>query len=231
MNDLVGKNVLITGSTGGIGEAILKKFCELGSNVLATGTNENKLNQLKKDYKNIQTIKFNISNHKDIENFMNDCAKIFNNKIDILINNAGINRDNLSLRMNLEEWNDVININLTSTFLISKFAIKRMLKIKKGKIVNITSIVGHTGNIGQSNYAASKGGIVSMTKSLSLEYAKKNININCISPGFIDTQMTQKIDQKFKEILIDKIPMQRLGKPKDIANATVFFYPQIYQII
>ena len=124
--------------------------------------------------------------------------------------------------MNLDEWKKVIDINLTSTFLLSKFAIKKMLKNKSGKIINITSIVGHTGNLGQANYTASKAGIVAMSKSLALEYAKKNININCVSPGFIKTAMTDKIDEKFKEVIISKIPSARLGKPEDIANAVLF---------
>jgi 3-oxoacyl-[acyl-carrier protein] reductase len=124
--------------------------------------------------------------------------------------------------MNLDEWQKVIDINLTSTFLMSKFAIKKMLKNKSGKIINITSVVGHTGNIGQANYTASKAGIVAMSKSLAIEYAKKNINVNCISPGFISTAMTDKIDDKFKETIISKIPANRLGKPEDIANAVLF---------
>ena len=124
--------------------------------------------------------------------------------------------------MNIEEWKKVLDINLTSTFLMSKFAIKKMLKNKSGKIVNITSIVGHTGNIGQSNYTASKAGIIAMSKSLSIEYARKNININCVSPGFIKTAMTDKIDEKFKDILLSKIPSAKLGEPDDIANAVLF---------
>ena len=124
--------------------------------------------------------------------------------------------------MSLEEWKKVIDTNLTSTFLFSKFAIKKMLKNKSGKIINITSVVGHTGNVGQANYTASKAGIVAMSKSLALEYAKKNINVNCISPGFIKTPMTDKIDEKFKESIISKIPSARLGDPDDIANAVVF---------
>ena len=137
-------------------------------------------------------------------------------------NNAGITKDNLAIRMNMDEWNKVIDLNLTSTFLMSKFAIKKMLKNKSGKIINITSVVGHTGNVGQANYTASKAGIVAMSKSLSIEYSKKNINVNCISPGFIDTAMTDKIDEKFKESIISKIPSGRLGKPEDIANAVIF---------
>ena len=124
--------------------------------------------------------------------------------------------------MSLEEWQKVININLTSTFLLSKFAIKKMLKNKSGKIVNITSVVGHTGNLGQANYSASKAGIVAMSKSLAIEYAKKNININCISPGFIKTAMTNQINEKFKGAIISKIPSARLGEPDDVANAVLF---------
>ena len=124
--------------------------------------------------------------------------------------------------MNIDEWKKVIDINLTSTFLLSKFAVKKMLKNKYGKIINITSVVGHTGNLGQANYTASKAGIVAMSKSLAIEYAKKNININCISPGFIKTEMSDKIDEKFKETIISKIPSSRLGEPEDVANAVLF---------
>jgi 3-oxoacyl-[acyl-carrier protein] reductase len=124
--------------------------------------------------------------------------------------------------MSIDEWKKVIDINLTSTFLMSKFAIKKMLKNKKGKIINITSVVGHTGNLGQANYTASKAGLVAMSKSLAIEYAKKNINVNCISPGFIKTAMTDKIDEKFKEVIVSKIPSARLGEPEDIANAVLF---------
>ena len=142
--------------------------------------------------------------------------------MDCIVNNAGITKDNLAIRMSLDEWKKVIEINLTSTFLLSKFAIKKMLKNKSGKIINITSVVGHTGNLGQANYTASKAGIIAMSKSLAIEYAKKNININCISPGFIKTNMTENIDEKFKEIIISKIPSARLGEPEDIANAVLF---------
>jgi len=142
--------------------------------------------------------------------------------LDCIVNNAGITQDNLAIRMSLDEWKKVIDINLTSTFMISKFAIKKMLKNKSGKVVNITSVVGHTGNLGQANYTASKAGIVAMSKSLAIEYAKKNINVNCISPGFIKTAMTDKIDEKFKETIVSKIPSARLGEPDDIANAVVF---------
>ena len=173
MIDLKDTNVILTGATGGIGNSILENLILSGANVLATGTNENKLNLIKENYKNVQTEKFDISNHSEIENFINKANDSLGGRIDVLINNAGITRDNLSIRMKDEEWNKVIDINLTSTFLLSKNVIKKMLKSKKGKIINITSIVGHTGNIGQSNYTASKAGVVAMSKSLALEYGKK----------------------------------------------------------
>ena len=222
MNDLKKNNIIVTGATGGIGNSIIKKLYDAGANILATGTKDEKLQELKKKFQNIQTLKFDISQTNNLENFVENATKQFEGKLDCLVNNAGVTQDNLAIRMSIEEWKKVIDINLTSTFLISKFAIKKMLKNKKGKIINITSVVGHTGNLGQTNYTASKAGIVAMSKSLAIEYAKKNININCISPGFIKTAMTDKIDEKFKEVIISKIPSARLGEPEDIANAVIF---------
>ena len=215
------KKIIITGATGGIGGALVEKFTNLGGIVLATGTKNEKLEAIKKKYSSCKIKKFDISEHSRIEEFIEDVALELGG-LDILINNAGTNADNLSLRMKEEEWKKVIDINLTSTFLLSKFAIKKMIKNKSGKIINITSVVGHTGNLGQANYTASKAGIIAMSKSLAIEYAKKNININCISPGFIKTAMTDKIDDKFKETIISKIPSARLGEPEDIANAVLF---------
>ena len=222
MFNLENKRVIITGATGGIGDAITKSFVDNKAKVLATGTNEDKLNKLSNTYKNILTLRFDISKHEEIEKFLDDASNILDGNPDILVNNAGITRDNLSLRMSEKEWKEVLNLNLTSTFLLCKYSLKKMIKNKYGKIVNITSVVGHTGNVGQANYAASKSGIIGFTKSLALEYAKKNININCISPGFIETNMTAKIDPKFKELIISKIPSNRLGAPKDVANVAMF---------
>ena len=222
MNDLKENNIIVTGATGGIGNSIIKRLYNAGANILATGTKNEKLEELKKKFQNIQTLKFDISQTDNLENFIEDATEKLGGKLDCIVNNAGITQDNLAIRMSIEEWKKVIDINLTSTFLISRFAIKKMLKNKKGKIVNITSVVGHTGNLGQTNYTASKAGIIAMSKSLSIEYAKKNININCISPGFIKTAMTEKIDDKFKEIIVSKIPSGRLGEPEDIANAVLF---------
>ena len=215
------KKILITGASGGIGSEIVKKFVSLNGEILATGTNEMKLNKLKEEFPNISILKFDISNHDKIEQFIDEVYSKLNG-LDILINNAGITQDNLSLRMQKDEWQKVINLNLTSTFYLSKYAIKKMLKNKYGRIVNITSIVGHTGNIGQANYAASKSGIIAMSKSLAVEYAKKNITINCVSPGFIQTSMTDKIKPEFKEILISKIPIAKLGTGEDVSNTVAF---------
>ena len=222
MKDLKNKNFIVTGSSGGVGYSIVEKLNECGANILATGTKVEKLEVLKKKFNHVKILKFDISQSEKIEDFIESATKELGGNLDGIINNAGITNDNLAIRMNLEEWKKVIDINLTSTFLMSKFAIKKMLKNKSGKIVNITSVVGHTGNLGQANYTASKAGIVAMSKSLAIEYAKKNINVNCISPGFIKTAMTDKLDQKFKELIISKIPSARLGEPEDIANAVLF---------
>jgi len=222
MNDLKNKNIIVTGASGGIGNSIIKKLYEAGANILASGTKVEKLENLKQQFEKIKIISFDISQTKKIEEFIDNATNELGGNLDCVINNAGITQDNLAIRMSLDEWQKVIDINLTSTFLMSKFAIKKMLKNKSGKIVNITSIVGHTGNLGQSNYTASKAAIIAMSKSLAIEYAKKNININCISPGFIKTAMTDKIDEKFKEIIISKIPSARLGEADDIANAVLF---------
>ena len=222
MKNLENKNIIVTGASGGIGSAIIKRLNESGANVLASGTRIEKLEQLKSNFKNIKILKFDISQTDKIEEFIENATNELGGSLDGIVNNAGITQDNLAIRMNLDEWQKVININLTSTFLMSKFAIKKMLKNKSGKIINITSVVGHTGNLGQANYTASKAGIVAMSKSLAIEYAKKNININCISPGFIKTAMTDKIDDKFKEVIVQKIPSGRLGEPDDIANAVLF---------
>tara|TARA_B100001121_G_scaffold290831_1_gene291060 strand:+ start:1343 stop:2080 length:738 start_codon:yes stop_codon:yes gene_type:complete len=222
MNDIQNKKIIVTGASGGIGNSIVEKLSNNGANILASGTKIEKLEELKNKFKNVKILKFDISQSDKIEEFIENASNELGGNLDCVINNAGITQDNLAIRMTFEEWKKVIDINLTSTFLMSKFAIKKMLKNKKGKIINITSVVGHTGNLGQANYTASKAGIVAMSKSLAIEYAKKNININCISPGFIKTEMTNKIDEKFKDIIISKIPSARLGEPEDIANAVLF---------
>ena len=174
MKDLKNKNIIVTGASGGIGNSIIQKLYENEVNLLATGTKVEKLEELKSKFKNLKIKKFDISENERIEEFIESASKELGGNLDCLINNAGITQDNLAIRMSLNEWKKVIDINLTSTFLLSKFAIKKMLKNKSGKIVNITSVVGHTGNLGQSNYTASKAGIIAMSKSLAIEYARKN---------------------------------------------------------
>ena len=213
MNDLKDKNIIVTGASGGIGNSIVKKLNGYGAKILASGTKVEKLEDLKSKFKNIKILKFDISQIDKIEEFIDKATNEIGGNLDCIVNNAGITQDNLAIRMSLEEWKKVIDINLTSTFLLSKFSIKKMLKNKSGKIINITSVVGHTGNLGQTNYTASKAGIIAMSKSLAIEYAKKDINVNCISPGFIKTAMTDKIDEKFKDIIISKIPSAILGEP------------------
>jgi 3-oxoacyl-[acyl-carrier protein] reductase len=222
MISLKNKNIIVTGASGGIGNSIVEKLYENGANILATGTRLEKLEELKKKFENIKILKFDIFQHDKIEEFVNNAVDELGGSLDCIINNAGITKDNLTIRMSMEEWTKVIDVNLTSTFLMCKNSIKKMLKNKAGKIINITSIVAHTGNVGQANYTASKAGIIAMSKSLAIEYAKKNININCISPGFIRTAMTDQIEEKHKEAIIAKIPSNRLGKPEDIANAVLF---------
>ncbi len=215
------KKIIITGATGGIGNELVKKFISLKGDVLATGTNEEKLEKLKKNYPSVEILKFDISKHSEIESFIEQAHTKLKG-LDILVNNAGITLDNLSLRMKNEEWQKVIDVNLSSTFYTCKHSLKKMLKNKFGRIINITSIVGHTGNIGQANYTASKAGMIAMSKSLAIEYARKNITINCVSPGFIQTNMTDQINEEVKKSLMSRIPMNKLGNGEDVSNSVAF---------
>jgi len=231
MINLKNVNVILTGATGGIGSAILDKLYSVNAKILATGTNQSKLDNIKKKYENVITKKFDVSNHTLIEKFIDECNNQLENKIDVLINNAGITSDNLTIRMKDEEWNKVLDLNLTATFMITKFAIKKMLKNKNGKIINITSIVGHTGNVGQANYSASKAGLIGMSKSLALEYGKKNIKVNCVSPGFIKSEMTDKINEDYKKNMEDKISLGKFGVPDDVANVVSFLSSELSDYI
>mgnify|MGYP001323615169 FL=1 len=219
--NLKNKKIIITGATGGIGNCLVEKFNNFDASIVATGTNEGKLDNLKKKFPKVHIEKFSLHEHEKIEEFVNKIESKLGG-IDILINNAGITLDNLSIRLSEENWKKVLDINLTATFLMCKYTIKKMLKKKFGKIINITSVVGHTGNLGQANYAASKAGIIGFSKTLAIEYAKKNININCVSPGFIKTEMTDKIDEEFKKILVSKIPSGSLGTGEDVSNCVAF---------
>ena len=228
--NLKNKKILITGATGGIGNCLVEKFNSFECKIIATGTNEEKLAKLKQQFPEINIEKFKLDEHDKIEKFIENIHNKLNG-LDILVNNAGITLDNLSIRLTEENWKKVLDINLTSTFLMCKYAIKKMLKNRYGKIVNITSIVGHTGNFGQANYSASKAGIIAFSKSLSLEYAKKNININCVSPGFIKTEMTDQISEEFKKNLISKIPSGNLGSGDDVSNCVVFLASEMANYI
>ena len=221
MNDIKNKKVIITGGSRGIGLSILKKFYENEAKILTIGSNLENLKKIQNDYPNIEIEQLNLKNLNEVK----DCFPKLIDKLgglDLLVNNAGITKDNLTLRMKEEEWSDVININLSSVFISCQQAIKFMIKNKSGNIINITSVVGHTGNPGQANYTASKAGVVAMTKSLAKEYAKKNIRVNCISPGFIETDMTNELKEEYKLELMKNIPINRLGKGDDIANAALF---------
>ena len=221
MHNLKNKKVVITGGSRGIGYAILKEFYENNSKVLTIGSNLQNLENVKKDFPNIKIIQLDLKNNLDLkEKFPKLIGEL--GGIDILVNNAGITRDNLALRMKEEEWRDVIDVNLNSVFYTCQLAIKSMIKNKSGSIINITSVVGHTGNAGQANYTASKAGIIAMTKSLAKEYAKKNIRLNCVSPGFIATDMTKDLKKEYQDELLKNIPINRLGSGKDIANAVIF---------
>ncbi len=217
------KNILITGASGGIGGEIVKNFDTEKNNFLITGTNSEKLKNLSRNLKN--NVEYEIcdfSDYRNISTIINTIKDKFNNKIDILINNAGITRDNLTLRMKEKEWLDVINLNLNTTFFLTKEILKFMIKNRYGRIINISSIVGSSGNMGQANYAASKAGLEGMTKSVALEVASRGITINCIAPGFINTAMTSDILDKNQDEIIQNIPIRRIGEPDDISSLTKF---------
>jgi 3-oxoacyl-[acyl-carrier protein] reductase len=218
---LKNKKIILTGGSRGIGLSILNKLYSLEAKILIIGTNKEKLELVKKKYQEIQFEAFDLSNHDQINSLFERCIKKLGG-LDILINNAGITKDNLAIRMNKSEWSDVININLTSSFLMCQEAIKVMLKNKSGSIINITSIVAHLGNAGQVNYASSKAALIGMSKSLAREYAKKNIRVNCISPGFIQSDMTSVLKDEQKSLLKNTIPMEKIGSGVDVANGVVF---------
>ena len=215
------KKIIITGATGGIGNSLVEKFYNLDGSVLATGTNEEKLDSLKKKYPNIKILKFDISDHSKIEGFI-DSSNTELSGLDILVNNAGITQDNLSLRMKDDEWNKVVHINLSSTFLLCKFAIKKMLKNKFGRIINITSISGLMGNPGQVNYSSSKAALTGFTKSLAKEVGSRNITVNSVAPGFIETDMTSFLEDETRMNIIKNIPLGRIGKVDDVSELVMF---------
>ena len=220
-NDLKDKKIILTGGSRGIGLSMLDKFYSLGSKVLIIGSNKENLEKTKQKYPGIFSEAFDLNNHSEISDLFKKCVTQLGG-LDILINNAGITKDNLAIRMNKAEWTKVIDINLTSSFLMSQEAIKVLIKNKSGSIINISSVVAHLGNAGQVNYASSKAALIAMSKSLAREYAKKNIRINCISPGFIESDMTSALKDEHKKILLNNVPMSKMGKGEDVANAAIF---------
>ena len=226
MFDLEGKKALITGASGGIGKEIAKVLIEHNAEVCISGRNHEELNALKKSLgKKCHVVTCDLSKKDEIIELIKK-ADEFMGYIDILVNNAGITKDNIFLRMSENEWEDVLNVNLNSTFNILKLITKGMVKRKYGRIINISSVVGVTGGAGQVNYSASKAGLIGLTKSLSQEIATRNITVNCIAPGFIETPMTEKLDDKRKDAILNSIPMNRIGTPEDLSSAIIFLASQ-----
>jgi len=218
MTNLNGKTALITGASGSIGRAITKKLHGLGAHVFISGSNQEKLIELAKELENNYTIKpCNLSDIKAAEQLIADIEKL-----DILVCNAGINRDNLAIRMTDEDFSAVIDINLKTNFVLNREAIKKMMKNRYGRIINISSVVGVSGNPGQANYCASKAGLIGMTKSLAYEVASRGITVNAVAPGFITSNMTDALTDTQKEMIVQKIPAKVLGTPDDVANVVVF---------
>ena len=222
--DFKGKTVLVTGSTRGIGKAIAAKFAEHGADVIITGRNKGTAEVVAENLKNefgVNAYGFKLDFSEDIPTQWKEIEKVAGN-VDILVNNAGLTRDTLFIRMKDEDWNTVIQTNLTGTFKITQLVVKGMMKKRWGRIINISSIIGFIGNVGQVNYATTKAGLIGFTKSLAKELASRNITVNAVAPGFIETDMTQELPAEIKEKYLEQIPVGRFGKPEDVANAVLF---------
>ena len=219
MLTLENKVALITGGTRGIGLAIAKLFKKLGAKVIITGRNEERLKELEKE--NFLCYKCDISNKEEVDRVIKDILEKMN-QIDILVNNAGITKDALFLRMKDEDFEEVVKVNLLGTFYVTRRVLPSMVRQKYGRIINMSSVVGLMGNIGQANYASTKSALIGFTKSLAKEYGRKNILINNVAPGFIETDMTAKIPEKLREEILNKIPLKRYGKPEEVANLVAF---------
>jgi len=224
MFKLNGKTALVTGASGGIGCAIAKKFVEQGAKVIISGTREERLKELQKEIgeEKCQYLTCNLSDTEEVESLFEKAEELAGGGIDILVCNAGITKDNLALRIKNEDFDEVLNVNLRSTFILNRNAIKKMIRRKYGRIINIASVVGFTGNPGQANYVASKAGMVGMSKSFAQEIASRGITINCVAPGFIQSAMTDILNDQQKQGILSSIPMQKMGDPNDIASGVVF---------
>jgi len=225
MLNFAGKNALITGSTRGIGKAIAVEFAKLGANVIITGRDRKSAevlaNNIEKEY-NVKAFGIDLDLTGDISESFEEINSFTQGKIDILVNNAGITKDTLFIRMKEEDWNSVINVNLNGTFKVTQQVVKLMIKQRYGRIINISSIIGFIGNIGQANYAATKAGLIGFTKSLAKELASRNITVNAVAPGFIETDMTAELPEDIKAQYLKQIPLNRFGKPEDVANVVIF---------
>jgi 3-oxoacyl-[acyl-carrier protein] reductase len=222
MFNLTGKTALITGASGGIGAAIATQLHAVGATIAISGTRQAVLEELKAQIgENVHVLPCNLSNPEDVEKLI-PAAEAAMGGLDILVNNAGITKDGLAMRMKDEDWQSVIDVNLTSNFRLCRAAMRGMMKKRWGRIINITSIVGVTGNPGQVNYVASKAGIIGMSKSIAQELAARNVTVNCVAPGFIATPMTDVLNDKQREAILGRIPAGRMGGPADIAAAVIY---------
>lgn len=222
MFNLSGKIALVTGASGTIGSAIARSLYQLGATLALSGTKSDSLEKLKQEFgKMTEIFPCDLSKDSDVDNLIPEVEKKFGT-IDILVNNAGINRDNLLLRISDEDWHDVIKVNLDAPFKLMRSVSKIMIKAKRGRIINISSIVGAVGNPGQANYSASKSGLFGLTKTAAAELASRNITVNCIAPGFIESPMTDRIPETAKQTLVQKIPAKRIGSPEEVAAAVAF---------
>ncbi len=222
MFDLTGRKALVTGATGGIGGAIARALHAQGATVTISGTRRAALDELASALgERVHIVEANLADKESVEALL-PAAETAMEGLDILVNNAGVTRDYLFLRMRDEEWDTVIAVNLTAAFRLSRAAVKGMMRRRSGRIVNIGSVVGSTGNAGQGNYAASKAGLIGMTKALAAEVAGRNITVNCVAPGFIESPMTDALNEKQRETILKTVPMARLGRGEEIAAACVY---------
>jgi len=220
--DLTGKTALVTGATGGIGAAIAEALHAQGATVALSGTRQNVLDELKTKLKDrVNTIACDLTKPDEVEKLVPEAEKQMGS-LDILVSNAGITRDMLALRMKDEDWATVLDVNLTAAFRLARAALRGMMKRRFGRIIGITSVVGVSGNAGQANYAASKAGMIGMTKALAREVASRSITVNCVAPGFIETAMTASLNDKQREAIVTTVPLGRLGSPAEIAAAVVY---------